>query len=78
MVFLRLERSHVGKLPSAITSGLGGFDGGRSIPRLDNDGFRGNRDASWERFIFGKWLPGASIMELDLDSCACSRIISYG
>lgn len=75
--FLRLEWRHVGKLPSAITSGLGGFDGRWSFPGLDNDGFRGNRDASWERFIFRKWLPGASIMDLDLDSCACSCMISY-
>lgn len=40
-VFVRLEWSHVGKLPAEITSGLGGLEGGLSIPLpgQDNDGF---------------------------------------
>ena len=50
-MFARLEESHVGELPAAITSGLGGSErrgGGLSIPLpgQDNDGSAGDRDAS--------------------------------
>lgn len=53
-MFARLEHIHVGQLPAAITSGLGRFGGGLSVPLpgQDNDGFRGSGEASNQKGLY--------------------------